>query len=1068
MVDMELESELIFLENRIRDLISNLVAPIIKKVEDHDTQLQKLQKHDVKHKLRHSNLDDKMQRSLLRLVPLEDFNKKMFDVFSESRTLEHNTTRRLESFNNSINQLTHHFDYLKVSYKTMEEVQSNNEKMFKASEKSIRETKESVNKQLSTAESLLKKNLYESTHLLETLNGKIDNLFYKFNELNEKSMPSLQFFMRKMKEHNDNLTQKVEGLSKERVTFKDIREFKFRMETDNSNMRNRLNTDLKSINSFFDKALKFTISSEIYEVLIDTSTLSHLEAICPVVKSDLRQTLSLIEDSKDMKSENYQLPSSTLTHLMHLKRVFEKQLKVIDERKTEIQSKQASNEKISEIISNFESMSQNTLSKELSNLNSTLKTEDHSKGLESSSNADEGFRVRKSFLLDVTGPQRKSKEEGIHDKSPGLKPVDEVSASFKSVGVEKTEDKEAKKEIAKVKSENLSIGGVSHISVERLKNNIQTVLDIRITPAHPHRGLFTEKSFDHYEPRPYTGSIASNLRESFQMNPPQIYQKPSTPLPMLAIKERIKQEKSKLIGSKLNFEQSESASEELSFDNSESSKVNLGDVKYDNEDLKASEEAEINEEGKNIKNDPKPKRGLEPKPEPEPQAVVRLLDEKDEAQDFLAQGLNETQEKIEIRNKAEKRKTRSKTNDKGKTLKKMIEKNNSGKKIPERKVLTKKLLTEPGKVSKSQDIKSNQETPLVPSKQTSKPEPVETLKSQEIPKILQSTELKREGTQGSLIKSDDSARNLSIERQSKLDPYVSPRIMQSEIEAHKLELSKIKEDFTRVAEKNSKKLKKTQEKLIKFSTDFIQNEIKKLKIAKKEALDKIEQSAETVRNMMINDQEELRINIRLIYDENKYLMKQRNTDMMKVDNEVKQLNSVQLDQSNDIRYLKEELQSIKNFQDCLLESSKILFNLLKQDEKDRENLQLTGLGESKSHSKVRPTLTLRPECLSCSGQASSVYSAFKLACINYLPSEVEHKSKLLPRKTLIRVLGEYLSHIHEFPYFTPTLLESKLTAVNEENFLKSSSKTPKISSRYLLNNSTSRITDLDSSILKRY
>ena len=162
MVDMELESELIFLENRIRDLISTLVAPIIKKVEDHDSQLQKLLKHDVKHKLRHNNLEDKMQRSLIRLVPLEDFNKKMFDVFSESRTLEHNTTRRLESFNNSINQLTHHFEYLKVSYRTMEEIQTNNEKMFKASEKSMRETKESVNKQLSIAESLLKKNLYES------------------------------------------------------------------------------------------------------------------------------------------------------------------------------------------------------------------------------------------------------------------------------------------------------------------------------------------------------------------------------------------------------------------------------------------------------------------------------------------------------------------------------------------------------------------------------------------------------------------------------------------------------------------------------------------------------------------------------------------------------------------------------------------------------------------------------------------------------------------------------------------------------------------------------------------
>jgi hypothetical protein len=526
MVDMELESELIFLENRIRDLISNLVSPLITKVESHEKLLEKLKKHDVKHKIRNNDLEEKMQRSLNRLVPLEDFNKKMFDVFSETRSLEHSTTRRLEQFNSSINQLTHHFEYLKVSYKTMEEVQSNNEKMFKTSEKSIRETKDSVKRQMTVIENLLQKHIYETAHLLESLNGKVDSFGYKLGELNEKSMPSLQFFIKKVKENNDILTQKVEGLTKERVTLKDIKEFKFRMETDNSNMRNRLNTDLKNINSFFDKALKFAISSEIYEVFIETSQLDHLTFMGPVIRSDLRQTCTLIEESRDMKSENYQLPQPTLSFLMHLKRVYEKQLKVIEEKKSDLEFKKTTEAKFLaplsvDVKNDFESSAFQTPHREVPYLNSP--------------STKKNFKDRAgSFAIDESPKSKPVIPAELFEKNETLETSPKASPLAST----------AKTEI-RLKSVNLSIEGQTQISIERTsKNNIQNVLDLKITPNYLIRSQLSKESFESWESRPFSG--ASNLRESFLMVPPQIYQKSSTPLPLLPIKEKSKNKKKEI------------------------------------------------------------------------------------------------------------------------------------------------------------------------------------------------------------------------------------------------------------------------------------------------------------------------------------------------------------------------------------------------------------------------------------------------------------------------------------------------------------------------------------------
>ena len=52
---------------------------------------------------------------------------------------------------------------------------------------------------------------------------------------------------------------------------------------------------------------------------------------------------------------------------------------------------------------------------------------------------------------------------------------------------------------------------------------------------------------------------------------------------------------------------------------------------------------------------------------------------------------------------------------------------------------------------------------------------------------------------------------------------------------------------------------------------------------------------------------------------------------------------------------------------------------------------------------TKPILTLDKRCLSCSGQASAVVSAYKVACLAYAPSKVQYGYSVYDRKSLLKV-----------------------------------------------------------------
>lgn len=90
----------------------------------------------------------------------------------------------------------------------------------------------------------------------------------------------------------------------------------------------------------------------------------------------------------------------------------------------------------------------------------------------------------------------------------------------------------------------------------------------------------------------------------------------------------------------------------------------------------------------------------------------------------------------------------------------------------------------------------------------------------------------------------------------------------------------------------------------------------------------------------------------------------------------------------------------KNFSN-IIECIRILNVLCKQDESDRESIALMGYKENKIKGVTKPIVAIDKQCLSCTGQASVVITAFKIACLAYTPSVVTYKENVYSRKELL-------------------------------------------------------------------
>ena len=122
--------------------------------------------------------------------------------------------------------------------------------------------------------------------------------------------------------------------------------------------------------------------------------------------------------------------------------------------------------------------------------------------------------------------------------------------------------------------------------------------------------------------------------------------------------------------------------------------------------------------------------------------------------------------------------------------------------------------------------------------------------------------------------------------------------------------------------------------------------------------------------------------------------------------------SIEETAENTKKRLETSLQQFTNVSELvsqIVEFNKGIHLILSKEEEDRENLNLIGFSENSSKSNPKSYLSLKPECITCSGNNTIITSAFKMACINYNPSPLKYNSSIISKKQLIKILGSYLS-----------------------------------------------------------
>ncbi|OMJ89096.1 hypothetical protein SteCoe_8818 [Stentor coeruleus] len=116
--------------------------------------------------------------------------------------------------------------------------------------------------------------------------------------------------------------------------------------------------------------------------------------------------------------------------------------------------------------------------------------------------------------------------------------------------------------------------------------------------------------------------------------------------------------------------------------------------------------------------------------------------------------------------------------------------------------------------------------------------------------------------------------------------------------------------------------------------------------------------------------------------------------------------------------INERMDMINRSMDYITESIRIMNALSKQDEVDRESIALMGYKEGREgregregkYGKIsKPVVSIEKQCLSCTGQASVVLTAFKIACLAYSPSCVNFRDLTFTRKELIDIQHRILS-----------------------------------------------------------
>lgn len=189
--------------------------------------------------------------------------------------------------------------------------------------------------------------------------------------------------------------------------------------------------------------------------------------------------------------------------------------------------------------------------------------------------------------------------------------------------------------------------------------------------------------------------------------------------------------------------------------------------------------------------------------------------------------------------------------------------------------------------------------------------------------------------------------------------------------------------------------------------ESIRQSIESLESKSKAISEATEKTSESVNTTLSQFSQDLTSNFSLIHNEIKQLIQKNKQSRVDVSKTLADFSKDLREREKIIERVDQQFSNVSELLANIVEFCRVLHSILAQEEEDRENLNLIGISETKPAQKGY--LSLKTECISCSGNNTVVMSAFKMACINYNPSPIKYCLKNFTRKQLIHVLGTFIS-----------------------------------------------------------
>jgi len=207
------------------------------------------------------------------------------------------------------------------------------------------------------------------------------------------------------------------------------------------------------------------------------------------------------------------------------------------------------------------------------------------------------------------------------------------------------------------------------------------------------------------------------------------------------------------------------------------------------------------------------------------------------------------------------------------------------------------------------------------------------------------------------------------------------------------------------------------------SITALQNQLQELQQLQKETNQTLElyvfaEDHNEFQNQVNKKLQELELRTDQFSSECSALVSQRKRDLSDINTNIRLLRSNIDNITQEKSSLHQHIVDLKRGLDNVVQVSKITCKLLGQDEADKESISL--IGQKSTPLKSRPTtksgrapVSLERSCLSCSGNSSSITSAFKMACLAYYPSPVKYLGKSYSRKEMIEIQCKILEAVLE-------------------------------------------------------